>query len=915
MNTRRGSRPPGGAVALLRLVLPPGTIRDSILEDLAYEHRKLTESGGPEPARRWYRRQAWRVAGRCMLDRLGKRSWSSWPPAQAPRPVRPQGPRFRPLAGLDQTLRDLRHGVRQLRRRPASALVAVISLALGIGANTALFSMVNGLFIRPLQVEAPDELVAVFTSRLGERRYGSTSYPDYLDYKEENPVFSGVAAHTSAPMSLTGEEEPQIVWGQVVSQDYFQVLGVRAALGRTFGPGEGNPEDPRPVVVLSHGTWRGSFGGDPDILGSTIRINDYPFTVIGVAPQGFKGLFSLIEPALWAPISTVYQALPYTPNVPSRFDPWLQLVARRRPGLSLEEAQAGMDVVAANLGGEHPETHRSQEILVEPVASGRLGGPEDALQAKRGLALLLGVVGFVLLIACFNVANLEMAKATGRTREIALRLSMGASRWRIVRQLLAESSLLALLGGGAGVGVGILTLMGIPLIQPPSEVPIPIPATLDYHVLAVTLVLALGTGLLFGLAPALQVLKPHQTEALKEEGPTMSRSRKTGHIQKLLVAGQVALSLVLLTVSGLLMRNLSNTLAIDPGFGLRQGLVVPLSMGYGQYSEEEGRALQQNLLHGIGALPGVESAAMASFLPLGLSHGRHDVRVDGYEPAPGERLLVMRNMVSPNFFNTMEIPVVRGRAIDEEDTEDAPLVAMVNQTMAQRYWPGRDAIGGRVQADLGQVYTVVGVFADGKYDSLTEAPQPYLVLPRAQAEYVANMNLVVKASADPMALIPVLSSELRSQLPGIPPPRTMTVPQYLQYSQGSARGPAFLVGVLGLLALLLASVGLYGIMAHNVSQRTREFGVRLAMGATGPGIKRQVVGGGLKIIVFGLIAGSFMALVASQTLATFLYEVDPLDPLPFLGGAVVLLAAGLLATLLPARRAARADPSISLRAE
>jgi predicted permease len=377
----------------------------------------------------------------------------------------------------------------------------------------------------------------------------------------------------------------------------------------------------------------------------------------------------------------------------------------------------------------------------------------------------------------------------------------------------------------------------------------------------------------------------------------------------------VALSLVLLTGAGLLVRSLNNTLAIDPGFGLRQGVVVPLNMGYGQYSEEEGRALQRRLLERVSALPGVESASMASFLPLGVNHGHHDIQVEGYDPAPDERLLVKRNMVSPDFFSTMGIPVVAGRAINEQDTEDTLPVAMVNETMAQRYWPGRDPIGGRVRADFWTVYTVVGVFSDGKYGSLTEPSQPYLVLPKTQAEYVANSALVVRTGGDPAAMMRSLFSEVRNELPGIPPPRMMTIGEYLAYSQGGARGLAFMVGTFGLLALLLAAVGLYGVTAHNVSQRTREFGVRLAMGATGFGVERLVLVGGLKIIGFGIVIGSLMAMGASRALTGFLYEVDPLDPLSFLGGLGILLGVGLLSSFLPARQAARADPSESLRAE
>ncbi|MGD2124186.1 MAG: ABC transporter permease, partial [Gemmatimonadota bacterium] len=547
MNAATSRRPPRGAVTLLRLFLPAGTVRDCILEDLDHEHREIAERRGPAVAGGWYWRQALSVSGRSLLDRLRGRSWarpeSTGDPSRAssgPSPGTSSGPsRLHPLESLNHLWRDLRHGLRQIFRRPGSALVAVLSLGLGIGANTAIFSFVNQLLLKPLGVEEPAQLTSVYTARVGVGRYGNTSYPDYLDYRDRNQVFSGLAAHATAPMGLAGNGDPDIVWGQLVSGDYFDVLGVKAALGRTFRPEEGDPQDPYPVAVLGHGTWRETFGGDTEIVGRTIRINDYPFTVIGVAPQGFSGLFSVLEPAVWAPLSMVHRALPYTPNMESRFDPWLQLVGRRLPGVSLADARAGMEVLAANLAGEHPETHRSQEIVLEDLDAGRVGDAAATGSTRTFLAILLGVVGLVLLIACFNVANLELAKAAGRRREIALRYSLGASRWHIVRQLLTESTLLSLLGGGAGIGIAFATLHALDRLQAQAQVPLPVPADLDYRVLVLTLLLALTAGILSGLAPALQVLRRRQSDALKEEGPALSRGKKSSRTQKLLVVAQM----------------------------------------------------------------------------------------------------------------------------------------------------------------------------------------------------------------------------------------------------------------------------------------------------------------------------------------------------------------------------------------
>jgi predicted permease len=609
------------------------------------------------------------------------------------------------------------------------------------------------------------------------------------------------------------------------------------------------------------------------------------------------------------------QALPFTPNVESRVDPWLQLVGRLKPGATENDAQASLDVLAANLRAAYPDLNAGKGILVEELDGGRLGTPEATGGAKSLLAVLLGVVGFVLLVACFNVANLQLAKATARRREIALRSSLGASRWRIVRQLLVESVLLAVIAGAVGLGLGIMAVDALQSLQPRTEVPLDILVALDWRVLAFTLVVALSTGLLFGLVPALQVLRGNQSDALTDQSLSTSQSSGKTRLQNSLVIAQVALSLVLLTGAGLFVRSLRNTLAIDPGFDLRNGLIVPVNFGFTQYDEAEGTDIRRRLLERVASLPGVESAALSAFLPLGLMHGHHDVVVEGYEPAPDEYMLVKRNMVSAAYFETMGIRVLNGRAIDERDNEGSQPVAVVNEAMAQRFWPNQDPVGRTVQADLGITYMIVGVIEDGKYANLREAPEPYLAIPLGQGEYVQRVNLVVRTALESSNMVEPISAEVRRLAPNVPQSSVLTMSQYLEYSEGAVKAPATLVSAFGFLALVLAMVGLYGVMYYSVSQRTREFGIRMAMGATEVGIAKRVMGRGLRTTLLGVVIGVALASATTRVLSGFLYGVSTLDPLVFTVVSATLLAVGLLAAWLPARLASRTDPMEVLRVE
>ncbi|MEJ2237348.1 MAG: ABC transporter permease, partial [Gemmatimonadales bacterium] len=810
---------------------------------------------------------------------------------------------------------DVRHGARVLVKHRSFTLVAVLTLTLAIGANTAIFSLVNSLLVKPLAVTEPERLVTLFTSQIGGQLHGNTSYPDYLDYREQNEVFSGLAAHSYAPMAITVSDMPEVVWGQLVSWDYFSVLGVEPRLGRGFVPEEDETFGANAVTVLSYSTWRDRFGSDPDIVGKTLRINDYPFTVIGVAPEDFKGLASVLEPALWSPLAMAQQALPWTPNIESRVDPWLQLAGRLRPGVTRQEALASLEVLASNLTTSYPELNAGKGIVIEELDAGRLGTPESTYGAKNMATLLLAVVGFVLLIACFNVANLQLAKATARRREIALRYSLGASRWRIIRQLFAESLLLSAIAGVLGLVFAVLAVDAMQLLLTQTEVPMELAAGLDWRVLCFTLLVALAAGLLFGMAPAVQVWRSNQSDALDDQSFGTSHSKRTARVQTALVVAQVALSLVLLTGAGLFVRSLGNTLAIDPGFDLRDGIVLPVNLGFTQYDEAEGIELHRRLLERVSAIPGVESAALSAFLPLGLVHGHHDVVVDGYEPAPDEFMLVKRNMISTGYLETMGIRVLRGRAIDERDRADAEPVALVNQVMARRFWPGQNPMGRTVQADLGITYTVIGVIENGKYASLHEAPEPYLAIPLGQGEYTERVNLVVKTTGDPRTMVERLSTEVRRLAPNVPQSTVLTMNQYLEYSVGAARVPATLVGAFGILALVLANVGLYGVMSYNVGQRTREFGVRMAIGATRSGVTRMVLIAGLRTILIGVAIGVLLSAGLTQLLSGFLYEVRALDPLVLALVSATLLMVGQLASYLPARRASKTDPLVALRLE
>ncbi len=802
-----------------------------------------------------------------------------------------------------------------LRRSPGLVVVAVLSLALSIGANVANFSLANALLFRPLPVEDPNQLV-VLTTSYRDNPYNPSSYADYKDVRDHNQVLAGLAAYFVVPMGLKGKDRPEVVMGQLVTWNFFEVLGVRPAIGRSFLPEEEQAPNGPAVAILSHKSWHTHFGSDPEIVGKKILINSHPFDVIGVAPKGFYGINTVFAPDVWVPVTTVRQTMPFPISLTERYNSWLAMVGRLKPGVSLAQAQAGMDVLAKNLAEQlspDPQSRKGFTLVEADRSRAGLLQPND--QLRKANIMLMCLVGLVLLIACFNVANLLLARAPQRQKEIAVRLSLGASRWRVLRQLLAESLMLSLMAGAVGM---LFALWGIDLLMAfLPTVPgflIEIDARPDGWVLGFALLLSLVSGVLFGLAPAFQMVRPQQLAALKDQSQAVTRSRGKARLQSGLVVAQVAMSVILLVSAGLFIQSLRNALRVDPGFDLRDGLVAEIDLGFGQYDESRGRQFYDRLMEQVEALNGVESASLAIDLPLSGMRIQDHVLVDGYDPAPGERMVMRWNGVDTGYFETLGVPIVQGRGFTRQDREDSRRVAVINEAMARRYWAGRNPVGAFVRRGDDRC-EVIGIARDGKYDDLDEQPKPHVYFPLRQSEFVKRFNLVVRTSVPPKSLMATVLAEFRRMDSNLPPPRIMTMEQFMQNGIESAGGPGYLVSVFGLLALALAMIGVYGLMSYSVSRRTHELGIRMALGARQGEILGLVLRKGLMITVVGLLVGLAAAIAVARLLRGLLFEVSPLDPLTFAAVTLILVITALGACYLPARRAAKITPGAALRYE
>ncbi|HEV3469188.1 MAG TPA: ABC transporter permease [Pyrinomonadaceae bacterium] len=813
-------------------------------------------------------------------------------------------------------LQDLRYGLRMLRKTPGFTLVALVSLALGIGVNTAIFSLVNAVLLRPVPVVRGQGRIVWLRA--------PSSYPDFLDYRERARSLEGMTAVTgTSEFSLNSGGESELVTGEFVSANYFDVLGVAAARGRTFAPEE--DRTPAPVVVLAHQLWRTRFGSDPSVVGRQINLNGLGFTVVGVAPEKFIGTEVGLDRELWVPLSMHPVLYPPAAKASAgredlfgeRNSHWLRVFARLREGVSREQAGAELTNIAravaeAHYGRADAEALRRVELL-------RMSGgmdPGDREQALPVAGMMMAVVGLVLLIACANLGGLLVARAAVRRRETAIRQALGAGRLRLVRQWLTESVLLGVLGGALGL---LLALWGNDLMVAYAQ-GTPLAALdlgIDYRVLAFTSAASVATGVVFGLAPALQASRLDIVTALKSEDALGHAGARRSRLRAAFVAAQVALSAVLLVGAGLFIRSLQSAHSIDPGFRVERALTVPVNLGLLRYEEGEGRGFYRELLARVGALAGVESASLVRFPPLGFSYAQGQVFAEGRELRPGEEgTTVGFNVVGPGYLRTMGTPLLRGREFAEADRAGAPGVAVVSEALADALWPGQDALGKRLsfEGTRGPFLEVVGVARDVKYRSLGDAARPYLYLPVLQS-YEPRMTLVVRTEGEPQALAGAVREQVRALDANLPVADVRTLGEQLALSLLPSRAAAWTLGGFGLLALALAAIGIYGVVSYAVAQRTREIGVRVALGAQRRDVLRLVMGEGMLVVGLGVAAGLLLSLAATRVVAGFLYGVGATDPLTFAGVPLLLGAIALAAGYLPARRAAKVDPAVALRHE
>ena len=822
---------------------------------------------------------------------------------------------------------DLRSGVRMLKKSPGFTFVAVLSLALGIGANTAIFTIINAVFLHPLPVQEPAQLAEMFTrdtktvNANANFQLTATSLPNYEDYRDQNTVFTGLAATTfPIPVNWGGQAEPQQLLASMVSPNFFDVLGVKAYRGRTFFPDEGQKIGADPVVVLSYALWAKQFGSDPNVVGQTISLNATSFTIIGVSPPNFKGIVSLAQPdVLWVPLSmrdyVLTGQLKELEN--HRRMRWINIVGRLKPNVTVDQARPAMKTIASALEKEYPRDNPGRTCELYPLNQSALGINQRAQFSLAG-GVLMGVVGLVLLIACVNLANLLLAQAAKREKELTLRAALGAGRFRLVRQLLTESTLLSLVGGSAGLLIAFWGRKLLWSFRPPFLPDGSIDLSFDSRVLFFTLAISVLTGFVFGIIPALKASNTDLNEVLKAGGRGGTMGWAHNRMRSLLVVSEIALALVALIGAGLFLRSMQRAQEINIGFEAKNLFMYNFDLGALRYEPEHGQQFFRDALERVKSVPGVADATVSSNGILGGGNGGISGTVfrEGEQTDPNNRgTLVNFDDVMPGYFAALHIPTLSGRDLTYFDRESTQQVVVINKAMADLVWPGQDPLGKHftIVVDPHQ-YEVIGVVGTTIIGAVGEDPQPVAYIPMRQ-QYSPQASILVRTTGNPEAVMGAVRAQVNQLDRNLALTNGQTVEQLLAQGLWAARMGAVLLGLFGLLALILASIGIYGVLSYSVTQRTSEIGIRMALGAQSKQVLKLVLRQGMLLAGVGVLVGLAIALPITRFASTLLYGVSVWDPVTYIAITLLLMAVAFLACYVPARRATRIDPLVALRFE
>ncbi len=812
---------------------------------------------------------------------------------------------------MNQMLSDLRYALRQLRRSPGFALTAVFTLALGIGANSTILSWISATLLNP--IPGVGNTANMLTIQRGERSEHASpplSYPDFVDLRSNAHSFSGMLGYHDDFISITGAGQPERIYGAVASADYFEVLGVRPVLGQSLINTRGNERAGAAEAVLSYSLWQDRFAGDPAVVGKTIELNLHPYTIVGVAPQGFEGCKSGLRTDIWLPLGVDRQVWGSN-RIEYRGESWLNVLGVLRPGVDHRQAENELNLLMQRIVSNSPAAHQgANQLSTDPLWRSPFGAN---VYLSGTLPILLALATVLLLLACANVANLLLVRSVARRREFAIRLSVGSGRWTLVRQLMTENLLIALAGGAVALSTTAWTAHTLAGFLPPTTLPLAINGNIDRRVLLATILISLLTAVVSGAAPALRASKLSPMAVLKDEGLSSGGGLNKSRLASALVVAQVALSLVLLACAGLLVRSLQNAQKMNPGFDSGHVLLARFDLQPMGYSDAQGMEFERQLIARIRQLPGVQAATLADFSPLSFTIHSDGVMPEGYVPRVHESIEADRGIVGPGYLETLRTPLVAGRDFTEQDKAGTPPVVVVNQALVDRYWRGQDAIGKRIKVDY-KWYTVVGVAANGKYRRLVYDPAPLVLMPLAQ-RYENEVILHVRAKGDPQAMLAAVQNTVHQLNANLPLYNVTTLETSVRMGSVFERIAVTFAGSFGLLALILAAVGIYGVVSYTTRQRTHEIGIRIALGAGKGAIFRQVLQQGIGLALLGLALGVAASVFLTRFLRSMLYGVGANDAATFVTVAIVLCFVALIACFLPARRAASVDPIEALRTE